>query len=130
MTKKTTLEPAPEQKAPPEPMLKELIAEENAAHLKRLDVVFKKWTKDHSNVRQWSEFSTLDIHSLNNVIEIAATRGMAIPAPAAAGKPKTLGPFTTGNKTVASAVSREQPQPMDPDLFAERLLKATTPKKK
>ena len=63
MTKKTTTKtnatkPQPDQEAPREPSLKEVLAETNAAHLLRLDDILEEWAKTDATGKRWNGFST------------------------------------------------------------------------
>ena len=98
-TKTTATEPQPEQEAPPEQSLKEILAEANTAHLSRLDDILEKWAKTDATGKQWNGFSTPGRQGLDNLIEIEVNKGMR--GPVIARRPakfKTFGPFLTGNK--------------------------------
>ena len=104
MTKKTTTKtkatkPQPDQEAPREPGLKEILAETNAAHLSRLDAILEKWAKTDATGKRWNGFSTPGRRDLDNLIEIEVNKGLR--SPVIARRPpkfKTFGPFLTGNK--------------------------------
>ncbi len=97
-TKTTATEPQPEQEAPREPSLKEILAEANAAHLSHLDDILEKWAQTDATGKRWNGFSTPGRHDLDNLIEIEVNKGMRRPVAARAPvKLKTFGPFVTGN---------------------------------
>ena len=101
MTKKKKTETATEGtvEAPPEPSLKEILAETNAAHLSRLDDILEEWAKTDATGKRWNGFSTPGRHDLDNLIEIEVNKGLR--GPVIARRPakfKTFGPFLTGNK--------------------------------
>lgn len=103
MTKKTTtkttaIKPQPDQEAPREPSLKEILAETNAAHLSRLDDILEKWAKTDAKGKRWSGFSTPGRQGLDNLIEIEVNKGLR--GPVIATRPpkfRPFGPFVTGN---------------------------------
>ena len=100
-TKTTTTKPNLEEtvEAPPEPSLKEILAETNAAHLSRLDDILEKWAKTDATGKRWNGFSTPGRQDLDNLIEIEVNKGMRGPV-ASARRPakfKLFGPFVTGN---------------------------------
>ena len=99
-TKTKTTKPNLEEtiETPPEPSLKEILAETNAAHLSRLDDILEKWAKTDATGKRWNGFSTPGRQDLNNLIEIEVNKGMR--GPVAARRPakfKPFGPFVTGN---------------------------------